>query len=189
MALASAFLVILSKNPVHSVLFLILTFCNATGILLIFGVEFLSIILIIIYVGAVAVLFLFVVMMLDIKVLNQKFKEKVVYLPISLLIGSIFLTEILLLISNSLTQKDLLNNSHYYKQNWIDLLDSVTNIETLGQILYTYYFSFFLIAGLILLIALIGAVSLTLKEKQTYNQDLFKQLSRSYKNAIFKYKK
>lgn len=188
MALASAFLVILSKNPVHSVIFLILTFCNTTGFLLVYGVEFLSIILIIIYVGAIAVLFLFVVMMLDIKILHQNFKEKLVYLPISLSIGFIFLIEILILIFNSLTPKDLLQFVNKYSNSWINFLDSISNTQTIGQILYTYYSSFFLMAGIILLIALLGAVSLTYKEKTTYNQNLFKQLSRNYKNALFKYK-
>lgn len=184
--ISSAFLVILSKNPVHSVLFLILAFVNSTALLLLCKIEFISIILVIIYVGAIAVLFLFVVMMLDINIVNQSFKDKLVYFPISFFIFFMFLSEILML---KHTTKDIYQNNDllFNRNDWLNSFDFISNTETISQVLYTYYFIYFLIAGIILLIALLGAVSLTLRKNKKYNQKVFKQLSRSANNSIFNY--
>jgi NADH-quinone oxidoreductase subunit J len=182
--LISATMVISVKNPVHSVLFLILTFISAAGLLFLLEIEFISLIFIVVYVGAIAVLFLFVVMMLDIKItdLNRNFLK---YFPIGSFLGFAFLIEILLMLTNTLEP-----NSYYVTNNsytvWINSIDFITNIESLGQILYTYYFSYFLLAGIILLIAMIGAIVLTLTfNRKAKAQSIYKQTARDYFNAIF----
>lgn len=192
--LTSAIFVIYSTNTIYSAFFLILVFTNSTGLLLISEVEFLSIMLIIIYVGAITVLFLFVIMMLDINILiNQKNNQNYGYLPIIFLISFIFFLETFLMFSKIFTtyyhliEQTFFNNNIFYKQ-FITQFDNITNIETLGHILYTYYAFFFLIAGIILLIALIGAVTLTKKEKKKeifLNKNLYKQLSRNSLKAVF----
>lgn len=184
--ISSSFLVILSKNPVHSVLFLILSFFNTTLLLMLCQVEFIAIILIMIYVGAIAILFLFVVMMLDIKIIDQKIQEKSIYIPVSFFIFTVFIMEVLTF--NNITSKDLTLSSIPLYFNWISNYDFVSNTETIGQLLYTYYFIYFLIAGIILLIALVGAVSLTLKKSKSLNQQVYKQISRKINNSIFNYK-
>jgi len=213
-ALTSAIFVIYSKNTVYSVFFLILVFSSITGLLLISEIEFLSIMLIIIYIGAITVLFLFVIMMLEINLLNEN--NNFGYIPIIFLISFIFFLETFLMFSKIFTtyhyfvQKYYLKMTHaayclrfkkyplYYQyinkyyNEWIIKLDNITNIETIGQILYTYYMLFFLIAGLILLIALIGALTLIIKEKKYNNfltKDIYKQISRNSNNAIFKINK
>jgi NADH-quinone oxidoreductase subunit J len=155
---ASAVMVIASRNPVHSVLFLILAFVNAAGLFVLMGAEFLAMILVVVYVGAVAVLFLFVIMMLDVDFteLRQGFLE---YLPVGLLIGAIFLAELLLIaggwaISPALT-----------KTVTAPIPQNVTNAEALGLVLYTRYVPYFQLAGAVLLVAMIGAIVLTLRHK------------------------
>lgn len=196
-ALTSAIFVIYSTNTIYSAFFLILVFTSTTGLLLISEVEFISIMLIIIYVGAITVLFLFVIMMLDINVLIDKNNNNNFgYLPIILLISSIFFLETFIVFSKVFTsyyhliQQSFFDNNLIYKQ-FIYKLDLITNIETIGQILYTYYAFFFLTAGIILLIALIGAVTLTKKEKKKQNfltKNLYKQLSRNCFRATFNIK-
>jgi NADH-quinone oxidoreductase subunit J len=193
-ALTSAIFVIYSTNTIYSAFFLILVFTNSTGLLLISEVEFISIMLIIIYVGAITVLFLFVIMMLDINILIDKNKNKNFgYLPIIFLISFIFFLETFLMFSQIFTSyyniinKSFLKNNILYR-NILNQLDSITNVETIGNVLYTYYAFFFLAAGIILLIALIGAVTLTKKEKKRDNyltKNLYKQLSRDSLKAIF----
>nr|YP_010394004.1 NADH dehydrogenase subunit 6 [Hyaloperonospora arabidopsidis]DAZ88012.1 TPA_asm: NADH dehydrogenase subunit 6 [Hyaloperonospora arabidopsidis] len=214
-ALTSAIFVIYSTNTIYSAFFLILVFTSSTGLLLLSEVEFLSIILIIIYVGAITVLFLFVIMMLDINVLidKKKINNNFGYLPIIFLISFIFFLETFLMFSKLFTSYyHLINNSFFtqkvnnlfffrdhvggsinifidekpFLKNFINQLDTITNIETIGQVLYSYFFFFFLVSGIILLIALIGAVTLTKKEqKKTYKQKIYKQLSRNSLKAIF----
>lgn len=180
-------LIILSPNPIHSVLFLILVFCNSTVLLLMFGIEFLSIMLIIIYVGAIAILFLFVVMMLDIKVINHvnDFKNYIFFC--ALIIASFFLetyTSTISIFNENIIGIDNIN----YKE-WVHFYDNITNTATIGQIIYTYFLAFVLIAGVILLIALIGAVVLTLQtDKKSIDTSTFKQISRLRENAIFNLK-
>lgn len=171
----SSLLAINTKNTVYSVLFLILVFCNSTGLLLVFNIEFISIMLIIIYVGAIAVLFLFVIMMLDIK---KNFYEKFNYSIICFLIGLIFLCETFI----SVNIKNKIDIKSY--NEWLISLDYITNTETIGQVLYTYYSIFFLISGIILLIALIGATSLTLQKMAVKHN--FKQLSRTGTVSVIK---
>ncbi|MDR7038504.1 MULTISPECIES: NADH-quinone oxidoreductase subunit J [Methylobacterium] len=159
-AIASGFMVIASRNPVASVLFLILAFVNAAGLFVLMGAEFLAMILVVVYVGAVAVLFLFVVMMLDVDFaeLRQGFQQ---YLPVGALIGAIFLIELVLVVGSwtidpGLVQAPLGNAA---------MGESFTNTAALGRVLYTEYAYFFQIAGLVLLVAMIGAIVLTLRDR------------------------
>lgn len=214
-ALTSAIFVIYSTNTIYSAFFLILVFINSTGLLLIMEVEFISIMLIIIYVGAVTVLFLFVIMMLDLNTLIDKTKinNNFGYLPIIFLISFIFFLETFVMFSKVFTSYyHLINNSFFnqkvntlfffrdcikgkfeifvdvkpFLKKFINQLDIITNIETIGQVLYSYYSFFFLVSGIVLLIALIGAVTLTKKEKKNkLKQNIYKQLSRNSLNAIF----
>lgn len=192
--LTSAIFVIYSSNTIYSIFFLILTFTNATGLLLISEIEFISIMLIIIYVGAITVLFLFIIMMLDINILINK--NNFSYFPIILLISFIFSIETFIVFSKNFTtyfniiEKSFFKNNIIYKQ-FIKHFDIINNIETIGHILYTYYSFLFLISGIILLIALIGAIFLTKKEKKKNHfltKKIYKQLSRKSLNAIFNIK-
>jgi len=150
--------------------------------------EFIALIFIIIYVGAIAVLFLFVVMMLDIKTQSIT-KDSLKYFPFGFFLGVLFLGEILLIISKAFQinpySSSFLANIY---SNWFDKLDAFTELEAFGQLLYTYYIVQFLVAGIILLLAVIGAVVLTLNttttKKTVKTQIIFKQLSRTYKNSL-----
>ncbi|KQP61327.1 MULTISPECIES: NADH-quinone oxidoreductase subunit J [unclassified Methylobacterium] len=160
LAIASGFMVIASRNPVASVLFLILAFVNAAGLFVLMGAEFLAMILVVVYVGAVAVLFLFVVMMLDVDFaeLRQGFQH---YLPVGALVGVIFLIELVLVVGSwtidpGLVQAPLSN---------VARAEAVTNTQALGRVLYTDYVFFFQLAGLVLLVAMIGAIVLTLRDR------------------------
>jgi NADH-quinone oxidoreductase subunit J len=155
---ASAVMVIASRNPVHSVLFLILAFVNASGLFVLMGAEFLAMILVVVYVGAVAVLFLFVIMMLDVDFaeLREGFLS---YLPFGLVIGAIFVFELLFVaggwvISPALTRSVV-----------APIPQNVTNAEAIGLVLYTRYVHYFQLAGMVLLVAMIGAIVLTLRHK------------------------
>ncbi|MCX5493160.1 NADH-quinone oxidoreductase subunit J [Kaistia dalseonensis] len=157
---ASALMVIGSRNPVHSVLFLILAFFNAAGLFLLLGAEFLAMLLVVVYVGAVAVLFLFVVMMLDVDFveLRQGFLQ---YLPVGGLVGLVFLVELLLAFSGWVFAPELVSQP----VTPIPPLATMTNTAAIGQVLYTHYIFFFQIAGFVLLVAMIGAIVLTLRHK------------------------
>jgi len=172
--------VIASRNPVQSVLFLILAFVNAAGLFLMMGAEFLAMILVIVYVGAVAVLFLFVVMMLDVDfaAFRQGFLQ---YLPIGGLIGVILLLELILVVGTYTIDPGLVRSPSVP----IPAADVMTNTEALGQVLYTRYFYFFQAAGLILLVAMIGAIVLTLRERVgVRRQDISKQNARTQQTAV-----
>jgi NADH-quinone oxidoreductase subunit J len=173
-----------SKTSIESVLFLILTFCNAAAILFLFNVEFLGLIFIIIYVGAIAVLFLFVIMMLNVKTEDQNIfnfrlpgtSKFMILIKLKLFQTSGFF--IIGLLSNTF-QEDELYQFHGSYDN-IFIFDSLNNIDILGQVLYNYFLVCFLLAGLILLIALIGAVVLTLRFNTSQKkQHVFRQLSRT----------
>src|SRR4030081_2703310 len=155
---ASAVMVIVSRNPVHSVLFLILAFVNASGLFMLLGAEFLAMILVVVYVGAVAVLFLFVIMMLDVDFteLREGFLE---YLPVGLLIGAVFLAELLLVAGGWII------NPGITKSIASPILEDVSHTAALGMVLYTKYIHYFQLAGLVLLVAMIGAIVLTLRHK------------------------
>ena len=163
LVLISATMVITVSNPVHSVLFLILGFVGSAAILLLLKVEFLSLMFVIIYVGAIAVLFLFVVMMLDIKL--KKSGASLGYTALGAISGLFLFFQFFYFIekispfSSSFLLEELF--SPYYF-DWIDTIDKLTNMECLGQFLYTYYFFHFLIGGILLLVGMIGGIVLTL---------------------------
>ena len=184
--LTCSLLVILIPNPIHSVLFLVLLFCNSAALLLLFNIEFLSIMLIIIYVGAITILFLFVVMMLDITILIRNKNDFYNYLFFSwFIILSFFLITFLSTIN--ILNKNVIGNPLITYIEWISVVDHITNTGTIGQILYTFYVAYFLIAGIVLLIALIGAVTLThqIHVKKYLDTSTFKQISRLKNNSIF----
>jgi len=175
---ASAVMVIVSRNPVHSVLYLILAFVNASGLFILLGAEFLGMMLIVVYVGAVAVLFLFVIMMLDVDFveLREGFLE---YLPIGLVIGGIFLVELLLVAGGWVI------NPGTVKQITAAIPTNVSNTEALGLVLYTKYIHYFQIAGMVLLVAMIGAIVLTLRHKANVKrQDINVQNARTPEMAM-----
>jgi NADH-quinone oxidoreductase subunit J len=178
--IASAFMVIAARNPVHSVLFLILAFVNAAGLFLLMGAEFLAMILIIVYVGAVAVLFLFVVMMLDVDfaALRQGFLQ---HLPIGAVVGVVFLIELVLVVGAWVINPTVLRTP----VSAIPPVGQMTNTEAIGRVLYTDYFYFFQAAGLVLLVAMIGAIVLTLRERVgVKRQDISRQVARTPETAI-----
>ena len=171
--IASAVMVVTSRNPVHSVLFLILAFFNAAGLFLLAGAEFLAMILVIVYVGAVAVLFLFVVMMLDIDFaqLREGFQR---YAPIGAIVGAILLIELLMVV----TTWRFAPEAATLRLN--PTPQGMTNAEALGRILYTDYIYLFQACGLILLVAMIGAIVLTLRQRPgTRRQNVAEQIARS----------
>ena len=186
--LTSALVVISARNPIHSVLFLILVFVNIIFILIHLEVEFLALTFVIVYVGAVAVLFLFVVMMLNIKIVELN-KELIHYFPIGGLIGIIFLVDVFFIIFKSDIMPLL--NTNFINQfviiDWFSIIDDVSNIETMGSLIYTYYFYFFMLSAVVLLIAMIGAIVLTaqVRDKTVHSQNIYHQMSRSPKHAIF----
>lgn len=158
-AVAAGFMVIAARNPVHSVLFLILTFFNAAALFVLMGAEFIALILVIVYVGAVAVLFLFVVMMLDVDF--AEFRQGFLnYLPIGALIGFIFAVELLLVVGTWVIDPQLV------KAPVAAIPANISNTEALGRVLYTQYVYYFQAAGLVLLVAMIGAIVLTLRERK-----------------------
>ncbi len=172
----SSLFVFVVSNPVHSVLFMILGFFNGAVILFLFGVEFLSLIFIIIYVGAIAILFLFVIMMLDIKLVDFE-SNNMPYQIFLLIVTSIFLTFL----------KILINTTFYFNEELIFFtFDSISNINQIGQVIYNYYNLNFLLAGLILLVAMIGPIVLTLNFNVKHVVEvLYKQLSRSDNLIVF----
>jgi NADH-quinone oxidoreductase subunit J len=178
--LISSLMVITSKNPVHSVLFLILSFFNGAGLFIILHAEFLAMILIIVYVGAVAVLFLFVVMMLDFKISLDK-NNILQYLPIGFFVGLIFISELMIVLIN--TKFDLSNIQILV--NPMFKFENLTNTEAIGSILYTDYILYFQLSGVILLVAMIGSIVLTLRTRDgVKRQSIQSQLDRNYKSTI-----
>ncbi len=182
-AILSALTVIIAKNPVHSVLFLILSFVNSSALFILLGAEFLAMILIIVYVGAVAVLFLFVVMMLDINFVKLR-EGFLKYLPIGSIIGIILLSELtIIFLSKKMTSSSLVEYSS--SPNF----SSIGNTKELGLVLYTDYFYLFQISGIILLVAMIGSITLTLRQRKgVKKQNIYKQVTLSSKNQIEKKK-
>nr|WCH57806.1 NADH dehydrogenase subunit 6 [Hypnea spinella] len=178
----SSFMVITSKNAVHSVLFLILVFCNTSGLLLLLGSEFLSLMLIIVYVGAIAVLFLFVVMMLNVKV-NPLVINSYSLIPIGLLI----FCGLFVILSSSMQELDLINLQYNDLKliTWVLETTYVSNIEIIGNVLYTQYCLLFLICGIILLVAMVGVIVLTMHQRtDVKKQQIEIQLSRLPGNVV-----
>jgi NADH-quinone oxidoreductase subunit J len=177
---ASAVMVVTSRNPVHSVLFLILAFVNAAGLFVLMGAEFLAMILIVVYVGAVAVLFLFVVMMLDVDFaeLRQGFLN---YLPVGALVGAVLLAELLVVVGAWAIGPDVAKAI----TSPIPMPSDINNTQALGLVLYTRYVYFFQAAGVILLVAMIGAIVLTLQHKpKVRRQVIADQVARNRASAI-----
>jgi NADH-quinone oxidoreductase subunit J len=177
---ASAIMVITARNPVHSVLFLILAFFNAAGLFILLGAEFLAMILVIVYVGAVAVLFLFVVMMLDVDFAELKagFMKNA---PLGALVGVILAAELV----SALLYYAISPSIATAIAAPADVATGISNTEALGLILYTKYLYFFEAAGVILLIAMIGAIVLTLRHKEgVKRQDIGAQVNRNPASAV-----
>ena len=164
--LASSVMVVVSRNPVYSVLFLILAFFNAAGLFVLIGAEFLAMLLVVVYVGAVAVLFLFVVMMLDINFaeLREGFQK---YMPLGLGVGGLLLAELFLTVFAGQT----LNTA-------IPVADGPHNTAAIGLVLYTDYVYLFQLAGMILLVAMIGAITLTLRKREGVRRQVIKDQNR-----------
>jgi len=175
---ASALMVIVSRNPVHSVLFLILAFVNASGLFVLLGAEFLAMILIVVYVGAVAVLFLFVIMMID-EDFDQLREGFIKYLPVGVVVGGIFLIELIMTVGywviNPATTRTIT----------APIPSGISNTEALGLVLYTKYIHYFQMAGMVLLVAMVSAIVLTLRHKKNVKrQDINVQNARTPELAI-----
>ena len=181
LTIASALMVITTRNPVHAVLFLILAFFNSAGLFLLLGAEFIAMTLVIVYVGAVAVLFLFVVMMLDIDFAELKSGYSK-FLPIGTLIGVVLLSELVLVLGAWFGGGVKLAS---VPSAPIPKTGTLTNTEAIGQILYTDYVYYFELAGLILLVAMVGAIVLTLHHrKDVKRQNIAEQIARNPASAI-----
>jgi len=174
-AIAAAFMVVASRNPVHSVMFLILTFFAAAGLFILMGAEFIALLLVMVYVGAVAVLFLFVVMMLDVDFVELK-QGFLTYLPIGAVVALILLAEMILV------------GAAYFmgETKTVVATDPETsNLESFGDVLYTQYAGAFEAAGLILLVALVGAVVLTLRTREgVRTQNAMDQIARTREDGV-----
>lgn len=172
-AVLTSILVISAKNPVHSVIALVATYAATCGIMVLLGVEFLALLFMIVYVGAIAILFLFVVMMLNIK-LEELFDNATRYVPIGVLIGLVFIVEVLIILESEISISLFKPDAAYITAAHF------SNIQIIGQVLYTDYWVYMIIASIILLIAMIGAIILTLQQQQhngTRRQDIFGQIS------------
>ena len=181
-AVISAIMVTVSKNTVHSVFFLILDFISISCLFIMIGAEFLGMIMLIVYVGAVAVLFLFVVMMLNVaQQKNQWFisKESSGHIPIGLVISVIIFFELIIVIGGWKYKPDLINSTNLFIEK------GVSNTHSLGQVLYTDYIHVFQISGMILLIAMIGAIVLTFRQREgVKKQSYLKQISRERAEGV-----
>ena len=176
-AVISALLVVGNRNPVYSVLFLILTFFNAAGLFVLMGAEFLAMLLIVVYVGAVAVLFLFVVMMLDVDFAELK-RGFLQVLPIGALVGVVVAIELILVVGSWVIAPE------GSAPLGAPMKAGLSNTAALGQVLYTQYLLFFQLAGLILLTAMIGAIVLTLRHKNVKRQNIPDQNARTQAGVV-----
>ena len=177
----SSIMVIVTKNPVHSVFFLILAFFNATGLFVLMGAEFLAMLLLVVYVGAVAVLFLFVVMMLNVAEQKQSWFRglKSTHIPVGLIVGIIILLEILVVVGGWRYKADFIST------NSIVVDSNFSNTHQLGSVLYTDYIYLFQIAGIILLLSMVGAIVLTYRKREgVKRQSYINQISRESKTSV-----
>ena len=174
-AIAAGFMVVAARNPVHSVMFLILTFFAAAGLFILMGAEFIALLLIMVYVGAVAVLFLFVVMMLDVDFVELK-QGFLTYLPVGAVVALILLAEMILV------------GAAYFSGEAKTVVPSdpeTSNLESFGQVLYTQYAGAFEAAGLVLLVAMIGAIVLTLRDRKgVRTQNAMDQIARTRDEGV-----
>ncbi len=177
----SALLVVTARNPVHSVLYLILCFFNAAGLFILIGAEFIAFTLVIVYVGAVAVLFLFVVMMLDVDFVSLR-EGFVTYLPLGAAIGLVLLAQLVMLATGWVVAPDALFAG---RLNPVPMIEGTSNTEALGQIIYTDYVLIFQLSGLVLLVAMLGAIVLTLRERSgVRRQNSDQQIGRKRHMAV-----
>jgi NADH-ubiquinone oxidoreductase chain 6 len=187
-ALVSGLMVVRAKNPVHSVLFFILVFCDTSGLLILLGLDFFAMIFLVVYIGAIAVLFLFVVMMFNIQI-AEIHEEVLRYLPVSGIIGLIFWWEMFFILDNETipllpTHR---NTTSLRYTVYAGKVRSWTNLETLGNLLYTYYFVWFLVSSLILLVAMIGAIVLTMhRTTKVKRQDVFRRNALDSRRTIMR---
>ncbi|WP_421729038.1 NADH-quinone oxidoreductase subunit J [Brevundimonas sp.] len=178
-AVVSGLLVVTARNPVHSVLFLILTFFTSAGLFVMLGAEFLAMLLVVVYVGAVAVLFLFVVMMLDVDFVRLR-EGYARYLPLAAIVALVLLVEMILI-----TVTVVSGGAAADATAPVAATPDASNIETIGRVLYTDYVYFFQASGIVLLIAMIGAIVLTLRHKPgVRRQKIHDQVTRNAKTAI-----
>jgi len=181
-AIVSAIMVTASKNTVHSVFFLILDFISISCLFIMIGAEFLGMIMLIVYVGAVAVLFLFVVMMLNVaQQKNQWFISKVSssHIPVGLIISAVIFFELIIVVGGWKYKPELLTSSNLF------INSEISNTHSLGQILYTDYIHIFQISGMILLVAMIGAIVLTFRQREgVKKQSYLKQISRERSEGV-----
>ncbi len=178
-AVVSALLVVTARNPVHSVLWLILAFFSSAGLFVLMGAEFLAMLLVVVYVGAVAVLFLFVVMMLDVDFVKLR-EGYARYLPLAMIVAGVLLAE-MVMITLTVVQGGAAADA----TSPLPATPDASNVETIGRVLYTDYVYFFQAAGIVLLIAMIGAITLTLRHKPGIKrQSVDKQVGRLRKTAV-----
>nr|WON65747.1 NADH dehydrogenase subunit 6 [Spiraea japonica]WON65773.1 NADH dehydrogenase subunit 6 [Spiraea nipponica] len=183
-ALVSGLMVARAKNPVHSVLFPIPVFCDTSGLLLLLGLDFFAMIFPVVHIGAIAVSFLFVVMMFHIQI-AEIHEEVLRYLPVSGIIGLILWWEMFFILDNETipllpTQRNTTRYTVYAVRSW-------TNLETLGNLLYTYYSVWFLVPSLILLVAMIGAIVLTMhRTTKVKRQDVFRRNAIDFRRTIIR---
>ena len=179
-AVFSALMVVSAKNPVHSVLFLILSFVNAAGLFVLLGAEFLAMILVVVYVGAVAVLFLFVVMMLNVAEQKQSWfiGRKSTHIPTGLIVSVLILLELLVVVGGWKYKEDIMSSSTL-------IISDITNTHQLGLVMYTDYILYFQLAVVVLLLAMIGAILLTFRERVgVKKQSYINQISRNPATAV-----
>ena len=204
LAIASAFVVVTTPNPIHAILFLVASFAASGSLLVLFGAEYLGVTFIVVYVGAVAIVFLFVIMMLNIKhaTLKETVRGRIArYFPMGGIIAFVSLAAILYILSETMAANNMVNwsllaessalsssvalnatNSPYL--TWVTLADSVTNLEAMGLILYTHYFLHFILAAMLLLVSMILVIVLTgLRNEYVKHQDLFEQMNRQTDEA------
>ena len=181
-AIFSAIMVTVSKNTVHSVFFLILDFISISCLFIMIGAEFLGMIMLIVYVGAVAILFLFVVMMLNVAQQKSEWftsRNKSTHIPIGLLVSLIIFFELIIVVGGWKYKPDLPNSTS------IEMNSNITNTQLLGNIIYTDYIHLFQLSGMILLVAMIGAIVLTFRKRSgVRKQSYFKQISREKKDGV-----
>ncbi len=181
-AIISAVMVTVSKNTVHSVFFLILDFISISCLFIMIGAEFLGMIMLIVYVGAVAVLFLFVVMMLNVAQQKNQWllsEDSSSHIPIGLIISALIFFELIIVIGGWKYKPELFNTNN------LKMIDEISNTHSLGQVLYTDYIHVFQISGMVLLIAMIGAIVLTFRQREgVKKQSYIKQISRERSEGV-----
>ena len=183
-AVASAVMVIAARHPVHSVLFLILTFFNAGGLFVLMGAEFLAMILVVVYVGAVAVLFLFVVMMLDVDAVRLR-EGFLHYLPIGGMVGLVLFAELAVIVGGYFSGEAVTGVHGGAPAMPGPAVGAIANTEALGRVLYTDYVYLFQAAGLVLLVAMIGSIVLTLRQREgVKHQNVSRQVARQPEDVV-----